>query len=141
MEIKPCPFCGGEAHAHKANRFNWYVFCTKCNISTDGMLIHGGLERPKSEQEAIEHWNTRNNQSPEPESKKLDFGNHKCCKCREDTGIPIEDPFNGKIEMCYICHFIQYGVTKQEMQQNIMRRAKAKEDAINKILEGDNDHL
>lgn len=129
MEIKPCPFCGGEAHTHKANRFIWYVFCTKCNINTDGMLINGGLERPKSEQEAIEHWNNRS------------LGFHKCFKCGDNTDIPIAEKGEIVVEMCDICYFMQYGVTKQEMQQNIMRRAKAKEDAINKILEGDNEFV
>lgn len=104
MQIKPCPFCGGKAYSHKSNRFNWYVFCHECCISTDGMMLYG--ERPKSEQQAIDFWNTRNNStqaSELSESKKLDFGNHKCCKCGEDTNIPIEDPFDGKIEMCDMC--------------------------------------
>lgn len=53
-ELKPCPFCGGEAEAvHEINGM-WTVECVKCGALVDG----------------IEAWNTR-----------VEF---VTCKCGED---------------------------------------------------------
>ena len=64
-ELKPCPFCGGEAEYKIFNdtcyKNNWYsmVHCNKC-----GTIMQGDYN------EAIEKWNTRN--YPEiPDSSKL----------------------------------------------------------------------
>ena len=57
LKLKPCPFCGGEAHLQ-----NWsdgaYVWC-ECGVKTETYL-HSGTEK------AIEAWNRR----AEPERKK-----------------------------------------------------------------------
>lgn len=48
-ELKPCPFCGGEAHIHRHERFG--VECDECGM---------GLGCIKNtEKEAIEAWNRR----------------------------------------------------------------------------------
>lgn len=55
MELKPCPFCGGEAFLEKHhNRFIdwWIVGCTQCNIKQCGRIYEFPFE-------AIEAWNRR----------------------------------------------------------------------------------
>lgn len=46
-ELKPCPFCGGEAHIQKSG--NW-IRCAECGAETDYYDI---------EEEAIAAWNRR----------------------------------------------------------------------------------
>ena len=53
-DLKPCPFCGGEAVTeNRHNRWTdwWEVKCTDCNASLN--------ERYEYEFEAVEAWNTR----------------------------------------------------------------------------------
>ena len=59
-ELKPCPFCGGEAIIMQEN--NWWVACTDCTaeIGFDGMTDTSGcFGHYNTEAEAIEAWNTR----------------------------------------------------------------------------------
>ena len=53
-ELKPCPFCGGEAEAYVSPaKDGWnYVFCKKCQTSVDNY---------DTAAEAIEAWNRRAN--------------------------------------------------------------------------------
>jgi len=47
-ELKPCPFCGGEAVAQSCEDF---IFCTKCGVQVDsGVSLYA----------SIKHWNMRN---------------------------------------------------------------------------------
>lgn len=49
MELKPCPFCGGEAKRND-DKQNWGdIFCTNCGCH----ILEGDTEK------AIEAWNTR----------------------------------------------------------------------------------
>ena len=49
-QLKPCPFCGGEAKVlYLPNKCGWNVYCRMCEVE---MLYD-------SEQEAIEAWNRR----------------------------------------------------------------------------------
>lgn len=53
-DLKPCPFCGGEAETENHhNRYTdwWEVKCTDCNASLN--------ERYEYEFEAVDAWNTR----------------------------------------------------------------------------------
>lgn len=47
-ELKPCPFCGGEA-VLSGSEYT-YVYCKKC-----GAESHGGKSRAKT----VEQWNRR----------------------------------------------------------------------------------
>ena len=56
-ELKPCPFCGGEAETHEVGfpYHYWDVWC-------DGECFDHFCEKP-TEAEAIEAWNTRAEQT------------------------------------------------------------------------------
>ena len=51
-ELKPCPFCGGEAEIEMDDCWYWnyHVFCQECKIGTDYY---------NTADEAIEAWNRR----------------------------------------------------------------------------------
>ena len=52
-ELKPCPFCGGEAeteHCGVGMFSHWVVYCVNCNAT---------IEDINSREEAIAAWNTR----------------------------------------------------------------------------------
>lgn len=58
-ELKPCPFCGGEAKTMEQHR--WWVFCPECmcDLGFEGMDESGCYGHFDTEAEAVEAWNTR----------------------------------------------------------------------------------
>lgn len=58
-ELKPCPFCGGEAKTRLDDR--WWVHCGNCTceIGFEGMDENGCCGHFDTEAEAISAWNTR----------------------------------------------------------------------------------
>ena len=58
-ELKPCPFCGGEAEFHSLlPRYDdAFVCCPNCEI--DGPRFGGNDDREGSNAQAIAAWNTR----------------------------------------------------------------------------------
>lgn len=48
-ELKPCPFCGGEAEMQHAMG-EWWALCPICKANVDGK---------NTEQRAVEAWNSR----------------------------------------------------------------------------------
>ena len=61
--LKPCPFCGGEAHrnAYPCDYPNWNtrarVYCTSCGAEIE---ITGNINTVKEDQEkAVKLWNRR----------------------------------------------------------------------------------
>ena len=100
-ELKPCPFCGGEAfintvesHAHEVATFmpdypgGTFIECTSCTCALSG----------ETEDKAIEAWNTRkpiDKVVEQLESKKVDRNifNRRgdAIGCIHDTKIEIDD--------------------------------------------------
>lgn len=63
-EIKPCPFCGGEASLHTeacpdGGGTYWNVKCRECGASSLGRYISHGNECPLGFQEIRDQWNVR----------------------------------------------------------------------------------
>lgn len=57
MELKPCPFCGGEAKVKRySNGYNFWclVKCDDCGVEQDS--IRNGYY---GEKQAVEAWNRR----------------------------------------------------------------------------------
>lgn len=110
-ELKPCPFCGGEARLVLSRRM---VACYKCCSST---------KYADSMQEAIEAWNTRAERTCHLELNSFDDcrgTQHDylgCSKCEEfisttDSYGPHDGPFFCSNCGCEIDHsFITYVVS------------------------------
>lgn len=56
-ELKPCPFCGGEAESYIGNYLAW-VMCSKCKTGTK-LIQYEAENREDAEQKAAENWNRR----------------------------------------------------------------------------------
>ena len=55
-QLKPCPFCGGQAELTECpDTLRWFIFCCKCNASTTTMIP----EKDSVEDKLIERWNSR----------------------------------------------------------------------------------
>ncbi len=52
-ELKPCPFCGGEARLYVKALNGSFVMCKTCHASTDDYPGKSG------DKTAIDMWNTR----------------------------------------------------------------------------------
>lgn len=52
-ELKPCPFCGGQAHIMQMGFPHW-IYCEDC-----GAKIHGGKIGDGAEEASIKAWNRR----------------------------------------------------------------------------------
>lgn len=61
FNLKPCPFCGGEARLKKHQKMNntWYVQCRDCGIRTLNYTQAAFECWSVSRDEAIAHWNKR----------------------------------------------------------------------------------
>lgn len=44
-ELKPCPFCGGQARRAENKNFGWLVHCKKCFAKTDHYQSKGAAAR------------------------------------------------------------------------------------------------
>lgn len=53
MELKSCPFCGGEASLRSFPRISKY------KVRCDNRKCGGGTKRQDSEEAAVERWNKR----------------------------------------------------------------------------------
>ena len=50
MDLKPCPFCGGEPELKRIFRHYYVCICTECDRGTNAF---------RDENEAVEAWNRR----------------------------------------------------------------------------------
>lgn len=75
-ELKPCPFCGGEAEIVRRSAFG-----VKCSASNHFIRVYGGTEAA-----AITAWNTR---FPDPEITALKERNTRLEKCAIETNEEI----------------------------------------------------
>ena len=58
-DLKPCPFCGGEATLmYSLNGKESYVKCYGCEVST---TMYKGIDQENSEKAAVMAWNRRVN--------------------------------------------------------------------------------
>lgn len=53
VELKPCPFCGGEAIIDDCGEHRYFVRCTKCSINQDKLFTQ--------KCDAARAWNRRAN--------------------------------------------------------------------------------
>lgn len=57
LELKPCPFCGGEAKMTQIKSNGFMIKCDKCKIQRRQKVLRYPIEW--LEEKMIEDWNTR----------------------------------------------------------------------------------
>lgn len=68
-KLKPCPFCGGEAHIIHYQYAGWCIDCLSCPVELYYMPAEDGSYWTKDE--TIKRWNTR------PAEKLVPLNEHK----------------------------------------------------------------
>lgn len=83
-ELKPCPFCGGEAELRDDGEagYPYYVQCVECGGMTDGYLH---ADRPFG---AIDAWNARAERTCRIENTNGEW----CCSCCGEA-VGSDDPW------------------------------------------------
>lgn len=90
-ELKPCPFCGGEADEYEGDYGNG-IYCMMCGAMV-GEPIHLEYRTTKrvSIDEAIDAWNTRSERTCRMETEESCQNWNSCSECDADyyTDQPI----------------------------------------------------
>lgn len=98
IELKPCPFCGGEAHTFQTRWTNnrWYTCCPSCETICglpDGYDFVGKYD---TEAEAAEAWNIRAERTcfarPHYSTRLDTFGTAIGLECSECAYVLTQDP-------------------------------------------------
>lgn len=80
LKLKPCPFCGGEAHTRTNTvfdkNFKWTVEC-----ELEGCMAFSGCSFYRTEAEAVDAWNTRAKRTC---TVTRDFN---CSNCGKQIGV------------------------------------------------------
>jgi Lar family restriction alleviation protein len=97
-ELKPCPFCGGEARLIRSVGYDqnpaFFVECTGFDANFDHVFYT--LLLP-SEDEAIERWNKRAGEQPSPMVEVI-------CRDYDEEGNERTEPYTRWIELrCPSC--------------------------------------
>lgn len=59
-ELKPCPFCGGEATVFASSEGGVFVVCMKCQVRTHTLVDTLAYNKPTNAvKKVIEAWNRR----------------------------------------------------------------------------------
>lgn len=57
-ELKPCPFCGADAHIHKCYSGSYTVSCTRWHSKHEKEICGASIDAPTRER-AVKAWNRR----------------------------------------------------------------------------------
>lgn len=93
--LKPCPFCGGEAAIKEFDDGSGGVFCVECKFQP---LIHASYNRLEDKQEAIVAWNRRPDRWIPVTEQLPESGKHVllCCEVRPAMKRYICDGYYAK---------------------------------------------
>lgn len=100
-ELKPCPFCGGEAKTMEQHR--WWVFCPECmcDLGFEGMDESGCYGHFDTEAEAVEAWNTRHVETCHNTDEDPMY--FCCSKCGSTCSVEYGDGGYGRPSFCPSC--------------------------------------
>lgn len=93
IELKPCPFCGGEANTIQTRWSNnrWYTCCPSCDTINGLLEGYDIAGRYETEAEAAEAWNTRAERTCHDESGG-DPCAFVCSQCGSVRNHPEDEP-------------------------------------------------
>ena len=109
-ELKPCPFCGGEATAEDCGS-EWFVRCTRCGVNQEKLY--------RQRCDAIRAWNTRKYAKPESEDED---SKQTCGDCLNF----IRNPRKASGFCARKTAPIRYYGQRPEMQKTTRRRPRCK---------------
>lgn len=58
-ELKPCPFCGGEAEIHEERLEGYTIFFVSCENNKCSVIVETMHRAGYTKAQAIEEWNRR----------------------------------------------------------------------------------
>lgn len=119
-ELKPCPFCGGEAEITK-NEMRVWVHCTKCYSDTNLY---------QTQKEAVDAWNLR---PIDDYSVKYEPNSYSCRSCKNGTDEEIKrlEAENKRLrEALELIAKAKFYFARGEEEKQIRRVCEIAEDAL-----------
>lgn len=110
-ELKPCPFCGGEAEMHHEGRGD--VWVVSCKVSRCAGYEEFGAWGYETKHNAIEAWNTRHEQREYLLEHFRRCGEFKCAECLYSL---CEDSIYGKLYDCKYPGTLRHKALKDQGQ-------------------------
>ena len=107
-ELKPCPFCGGEAEFYPAACIEqgWYIATVQCVSCAAQVCSKPGLDRAEQEanESAIKAWNTRAERTCHSVSASSNFFQCSECGCEIMFTVDGWKPlYMGRVNYCPNC--------------------------------------